>query len=194
MIVFVQLICMPFFPLPLPVYTPLQVVVISVIGLGTIAFGGNLLLWALSVPRRFSVRSAVFKACIGIVFIALEYPGTRKEFVVAITQSSYTITTCLIVQDCQRYASQHGGHWPQHLGPNISSWVISCDGADHCRIDVERNNPQALPLTVIYHRPKTTSEKEIVMEAVNPVPGCGYAVVSQDCALKWKTSLGQNKK
>lgn len=194
MIAFLQLICLPFFPMALTVYRPWQAVAIAAIGLAAISFGGNVLLWALSVPRKFSIRSAVFKAAIGILFVALEYPGTRKEFVVAITQSSYTITTCLIVQDCQRYASLHGGNWPPHLGPNISSWVVSSDGADHCRIDVEKNNPQALPLTVTYHRPTNVNGNEIVMEAVNPVPGCGYAVVSQDCALKWKSSVDQDGK
>ncbi len=90
MIVFLQLICMPFFPLSLPPYPPLQAMVISVIGLGVICFGGNLLLWALSVPRRFSIRSAAIKALAGLLFFAIEYPKAHKEFVAAITHPPYT--------------------------------------------------------------------------------------------------------
>lgn len=194
MIVFLQLICLPFFPKPLTVYPPLQAVAIAAIGLAAISFGGNVLLWALSVPRKFSIRSAVIKACIGILFITIEYPQTHREFVIAITQSSYTNAECLIILDCQRYASLHGGNWPPHLGPDISSWVVSTDGAGHSRIDVERINPQALPLTVTYHRPASTKGNEVVMEGVNPVPHCGYAIISQDTGLKWKSSFGQNEK
>lgn len=194
MIVFVQLICLPFFPKPLTIFPPWQAVIIAVIVVGAISFGGNVLLWALSVPRKFSTRSAVIKVLIGLLFFAIEYPQAHRGFVVAITQSSYTSAECLIILDCQRYASQHGGNWPPHLGPDISSWVISTDGADHSRIDVERINPQALPLTVTYHRPTSTKGSEVVMEAVNPVPGCGYAVISQDTGLKWKSALDQNKK
>lgn len=90
MIVFVQLICLPFFPLPLTVYPPVQAVVLAVIFVAAVCCIGNVLLWLLTVPRRFSIRSAVFKAVIGILFFALEYPGAHREFVVAITHSSYT--------------------------------------------------------------------------------------------------------
>lgn len=101
-IVFLQLICMPFFPLLLPVYPPVQAMVISAIGLGVIFFGGNLLLWALSVPRRFSIRSAVVKVLIGLLFFAIEYPQTHKEFVAAIAHTSNTSTSAT-----QRIAQQH---------------------------------------------------------------------------------------
>lgn len=101
-IVFLQLICMPFFPLPLPAYPPVQAMVISAIGLGVISFGGNLLLWALSVPRRFSIRSAVVKVLIGLLFFAIEYPQTHKEFVAAIAHTSNTSTSAT-----QRISQQH---------------------------------------------------------------------------------------
>lgn len=92
-IVFVQLICMPFFPLPLTVYPPARAMIIAVIFVAAVSCIGNLLLWLLTVPRRFSIRSAVFKAIIGLLFFAVEYPGAHREFVVAITHSSYTSTS-----------------------------------------------------------------------------------------------------
>ena len=66
MIVFAQLICLPFFPKPLTIFPPFQAVAIAAIGLAAISFDGNVLLWALSVPRKFSIRSAVIKVLIGL--------------------------------------------------------------------------------------------------------------------------------
>jgi len=83
MIAFVQWVCLPFFPKPLTIFPPLQAVAIAAIGLAAISFGGNVLLWALSVPRKFSIRSAVINLLIGLLFFALEYTAARKEFLAA---------------------------------------------------------------------------------------------------------------